>query len=68
MTLDEFLSSHQLACVHRPATIRLGQFWFNALAFANSAVVDKLPVDSDPFYDDSKLFNFWEWLTENWDA
>lgn len=67
MTFEEFVLS--VADVERPSHIRVGQHAFNMLFDVKPKLAEKIRgTDYDPFYFDTKLDKFWEFVGENWDA
>jgi hypothetical protein len=48
--------------------IRKGQTYVDVLATFNNDLYQEIPDGIDPFYDDTKLSKFLEWVAENWNA
>lgn len=67
--LEDFMVETARASVTRSPHLRLGQFWANALHAAHPALARAM-ADSrypDPFYSDSKLAAFFDFITDQWD-
>lgn len=66
MTYDEFVTEAHRARVKNPF-LRQGQAASNALYLLRPDLAAKVTAsDIDPFYDDSKIDRFYEWLYLNW--
>lgn len=66
MTLEEFMVG--VALQHDPrAPLRVGQSYMNYLAEVRPDLYQEITgTDSDPFYNNGRLSDFWQWLSENW--
>jgi hypothetical protein len=66
MTFDEFVTL--VASAKRPDW-RKGQTYFNYLTVFDPSLSKKVSMtENDPFYDDSRLPAFLQWVGENWNA
>lgn len=65
--MEQYLKQVDALLVNNP-NWRKGQTYFNALHLCNPILANKVRGSLlDPFYKDSNILAFLEWLTDNWE-